>query len=307
LFQHSNFGLDSTFEFRISIFAPPAHLLVKFQQVFFGLMMLSLVSAFALPRRATDLNGTGLQTLLIPISRPTYRIANSIRARFETRAVEDTRGAGEIELENVALKQQIQAMTAEINQLELRAGERASLGGFQQFCDRYEVTAADSGLHDAITITGSGVSGLRVDEPVLSSGAIIALIGRISRAGAMAAQVRLVTDPGFPGFTAHFVSYSAAKGALENKDLLAIVTGSGLGKMSIDNLSVQDVHNAGIQPGDWVVLSDETWPADLQGIRIGRIGSIEPLPRQTLFADIRLAPEQELMHLNDVWVMTRQR
>jgi hypothetical protein len=54
-------------------------------------------------------------------------------------------------------------------------------------------------------------------------------------------------------------------------------------------------------------LSDETWQRDLQGVRIGRIDSIEPLSRQTLFADIRLAPEQNLMHLNDVWVMTHQR
>jgi cell shape-determining protein MreC len=280
---------------------------VKFQQVFFGLMMLSLLSAFALPRRATDLNGTSLETLLIPISRPTYRIANAIRGRFAAQPIEDTRDSRDIERENLALKQQIQAMAGEIDHLQQRAGERASLGGFEAFCDRFEVTAADSGVHDAITITGSGISGLRVDQPVLSSGSVIALIGQISRAGEMTAQVRLVTDPGFPGFTARFVQYSAANGARENTNLLAIVTGRGEGKMVIDNLAIEDVRNAGIQPGDWVVLSDETWPRDLQGVRIGRIDSIEPLSRQTLFADIRLAPEQNLMHLSDVWVMTHQR
>jgi cell shape-determining protein MreC len=280
---------------------------VKFKQVFFGLMMLSLLSAFALPRRATDLNGTSLQTLLIPISHPTYKIANSIRGRFAAQPIEDTRDSRDIERENLALKQQIQAMLGEIDHLQQRAGERASLGGFEAFCDRFEVTAADGGVHDAITITGSGIGDLRVDQPVLSSGSVIALIGRISRAGAIAAQVRLVTDPGFPGFTAHFVQYSAANGAQENKELLAIITGRGEGKMVINNLAIQDVRNAGIQQGDWVVLSDETWPRDLQGVRVGRVDSIEPLSRQTLFADIRLAPEQNLMHLSDVWVMTHQR
>jgi len=269
-------------------------------------MMLSLLSAFALPPRVTDLNGSSLQALLIPISRPTYKIANAIRGRFETRPVDDTRDTSAIERENQALKQQIQAMRAEIDHLQQRAGERASLGGFEEFCDRFEVTAADTGVHDGITITGSGISALHVDEPVLSSGSVIALIGRISRAGAMAAQVRLITDPGFT-VTGHFVSYSAASGATENKDLTAIVTGLGKTQMVIDNLSLQDVQHAGLQPGDWIVLNDDTWPRDLQGVRIGRIASIEALSRQTLFADIRLAPEQNLMHLSDVWVMTHQR
>ena len=268
--------------------------------------MLSLLSAFALPRRATDLNGTSLQTFLIPISSPTYRTANAIRSRFETRPVEDTRDSLAIQRENLALKEQIQAMSAVIDHLQERAGERASLGGFEAFCDRFEVTAADSGVHEAITITGSGISSLRADLPVLSSGSEIALIGRISRAGEMAAQVRLVTDPGFT-VTGHFVSYSNANGATENKDLTAIVTGRGKGEMVIDNLPIDDVSHAGLQAGDWVVLSDDTWPRDLQGVRIGRIDSIQPLSRQTLFAEIRLAPEQNLMHLSDVWVMTHQR
>jgi cell shape-determining protein MreC len=279
---------------------------VKFKQVFFGLMMLSLLSAFALPRRATDLNGTSLQTLLIPISRPTYRIANAIRGHFETQPIEDTRDTRDIQRENLALKQQIETMSNEIDHLQQRAGERASLGGFEAFCDRFEVTAADTGVHEAITITGSGISNLRTDQPVLSSGSVIALIGRISRAGEMAAQVRLVTDPGFT-VTGHFVTYSAASGATENKNLTAIVTGRGKGSMVIDNLSMDDVRNTSLQPGDWVVLSDDAWPRDLQGVRIGQIASIEPLPSQTLFADIRLVPEQNLNNLNDVWVMTHQR
>src|SRR5271168_4077004 len=140
-------------------------------------MMLSLISSFALPRRVTDLSGTSLQAMLIPISRPTYKIANAIRGRFDGQPVRDNRDTREIEQENLALKYQIQRMSAQIDQLQQRAGERASLGGFESFCDRFEVTAADSPPREGLTITGSGVASLRENLPVLSSGSFISLVG----------------------------------------------------------------------------------------------------------------------------------
>lgn len=278
---------------------------MQFRQVFFGLLALSLLSAFALPVRVTQLSGAGAQTLLVPISRPSFQIANAVRAHFASRPADqiDTRETRQIVQENLALKQQIQQMSNQMAQLEERANERASLGGFQAWCDRFELAAADAELRDAITITGSGIGKVAVNDPVLSSGSLISLIGRVTRAGEFSAQVKLITDAGF-AVTGHFVSYSTA-GAQEHKDLTAIVTGHGGGALAIQNLPLEEVRAAGIQPGDWVVLSDETWPAKLQGVRIARIDSIEPLARQTLFADIRLAPEPYLEHLPDVWVMTR--
>jgi cell shape-determining protein MreC len=278
---------------------------VQFNQAFVALLTLSFLSAFVLPRRVTDLGRTPLQTLLIPISRPTYRFANAIRGHFQSQPSEDTRPMQTIEQENLGLKQQIQQMTAEIEQLEQRAGERASLGGFETYCSRFQVTAADSDNREGLTITGSSIGDVQVDQPVLSSGVVIDLIGRISAVGGLSARIRLITDAGF-NVTGHFKSYSAATGFQENPNLLAIIVGHGQGQMMIDNLGISDVRKAGIQPGDWVVLSDETWPRALQGIRIGRVASIDPLPRQSLFADIRLTPEENLMHLNDVWVMLRQ-
>lgn len=278
---------------------------VQFNQVFFGLMVLSLLGAFVLPPRATDLGGTWFQAMLIPISRPSYRIANAIRGHFQPPPAEDTRSARTLEQENLGLKQQIQRMGAEIERLQQRAGERASLGGFETYCSRFEVTAADSDNRDGLAIAGSGIGAVRVDEAVLSSGVVIDLIGRITAVGPLAGRVRLITDAGFT-VTGHFKSYSPAGGFQENKDLVAIVTGRGGGQMLIDNLWIKSVRQAHVQAGDWVVLADETWPRALQGVRIGRVASIQPLPKQSLFADIRLVPEQNLMHLGDVWVMTRQ-
>jgi cell shape-determining protein MreC len=198
-------------------------------------------------------------------------------------------------------------MAAEIDQWQQRAGERASLGGFESFCDRFEVAAADTAPREGITVTGTGVGSLQLDQAVLSSGSnsAISLIGRVNRTGALAAHVRLISDPGF-ALTGHFVSYSSADGA-HPKDLPALVKGRGEGEMVIDNLPLEDVRSAGLKTGDWVVLGDDQWPRELQGIRIGRIESIQPLPKQPLFALIRLSPEQNMTHLNDVWIMTHHR
>jgi cell shape-determining protein MreC len=280
---------------------------VQFNQVFILLLLLSFLSAFVLPRRMTDLGRMQLQTLLIPLSSPTYHLANAVRNHFQPHALEDTRPMQTIAQENLALKQQIQQMSAAIEDLKQRVGERESLGGFETYCTRFEVTGADSDNREGLIIAGAGFTALNVDQPVpvLSSGVVIDLIGRITAVGPLAARVRLITDAGFT-VTAHFKSYSQPGGFRENPNLLAIVKGRGKGEMSIQNLFIKDVRDTKLAPGDWVVLSDDTWPRSLQGIRIGRIASIEPLPQQSLFADIRLAPEQDLMHLNDVWVMLRQ-
>jgi len=278
---------------------------VQFNQVFSGLMALSFVSAFILPSHVTDIGRTPFQTLLIPISRPAYKIANAIRQRFQSQPAEDNRPNAAIEQENLALKQQVQRLNIQIEQLEQRAAERASLGGFETYCDRFIVSGADTNGRDGITIAGTRIGDVREDQPVLSSGGVIDFIGRITAVHGMAAHVRLLTDAG-SSVTGHFVSFSASAGAQENQGLLAIVRGRGLGQMVIDNLHAQEVQNAGIQPGDWVILRDETWSHGLQGVRIGRVASIQPLAKQPLFAEIQLVPEENDLHLNDVWVMTRQ-
>ena len=266
-------------------------------------MILSLLSAFVFPRRMTDVGHSQFAALLIPISRPSYRIANAIRAHFVQPVTEDSRPDQAIATENLALKEQIQRMTAQIDKLQQRAGERASLGGFETFCQRFEVTGTDGDNRDGLTIGGLSFNSVRLGQPVLSSGTVVDLIGRVDNVGMLSAHVSLITDAGF-AVTGHFVSYSAA-GAQENKTLQAIVRGRGAGRLMIDTLPLSDVRGS-VNVGDWVVLSDDTWPRALQGVRIGRITSIQPSPKQSLFAEIQLASESSLLHLNDVWVMTHQ-
>lgn len=275
---------------------------LRFSQTFFALMVLGFFSAFVLPQRLTDLGRTQFATLLIPISRPSYLIANAIRAHFVHEPSEDTRSAETIERENLILRQKVLVMAAEIDRLAQRAGEREQLGGFERLCSRFEVAGTDSDNHEGLTITGSGLSAVHVDQPVLSSGTVVDLIGRIDRVGSLAAHVILVTDAGFT-VTGHFFSVSAS-GAAENANLIAIVRGQGNGNMAISNLSFETVQR-NVHVGDWIVLADDRW-SQLHGVRIGRVASIQRLPSQSLFAEIGLAPEASLTHLGDVWVMTHQ-
>jgi rod shape-determining protein MreC len=273
---------------------------LRFSQTFFALLVLSFFSAFVLPPRLTDLGRTQFQALLIPISRPTYKIAIAIHAHFAQEAPEDTRPSQTIEKENLVLRQQVQLMSAEIDRLAQRAGERARLGGFEQYCTRYEVAGTDSDNHDGITITGSGLSAVQVGQPVLSSGTVVNLIGVIDRVGFLAAHATLVTDTGFT-VTGHFFSVSTG-GASENTNLIAIVRGQGYGNRVINTLSYEVVNKA-VHVGDWIVLADDRWP-QLHGVRLGRIAKIEPLPSQSLFAEIHLEQEPDITLKEGVWVMT---
>jgi cell shape-determining protein MreC len=273
---------------------------LRFSQTFFALLALSFFSAFVLPPRLTDLGRTQFETLLIPISRPTYKIATEIHAHFAHETPEDTRPSQTIEQENRVLRQQVQLMSAEIDRLAQRASERARLGGFEQYCTRYEVAGTDADNHDGITITGSGLSAVQVGQPVLSSGTVVNLLGVVDRVGLMAAHVTLVTDAGFT-VTGHFFSVSGG-GAAENAGLMAIVRGQGFGNRVINTLAYETVKKA-VHLGDWIVLADDQWP-QLHGVRLGRVALIGPLPSQSLFAQIDLEREPDITLKDGVWVMT---
>ena len=61
----------------------------------------------------------------------------------------------------------------------------------------------------------------------------------------------------------------------------------------------------GIAVNDMVVLDDRDWPANLQGLWLGRITSIHPQPSAPLVADIRVEPVSDLMRLKEVMVMVK--
>ena len=276
-----------------------------FNQVFFGLVALSFISAFLAPPRLTDLGRVQLEGLFIPISRPTYHLATWLRRRLAPEPPEDNRPAEAIRRENLELRQEVSRLQMQMERLEALAAQRQSLGDLKELCQRFSVAGTDSGNRDGL-ILGGALSEVRADQPVLYAGG---LAGRIDRAGVSAAHVRLITDSGvaLTGRFIRFVRTDTGVQAQRISQLLPIVQGIGGGQMIIANLPLQEVTDAKLQVDDWVVLADETWPAAIQGIRLGRVASIARSERAALFAEIRLAPESGLLQLNDVWVMTRQR
>jgi cell shape-determining protein MreC len=275
---------------------------LHFNQVFFGLMSLALLSAFVAPPRISDVSRIQIEGLFIPISRPAYHLANWVRGRLVREAPADARPDQAIIDENLALKQQVSRLQMQIEHLSALAGERKQLGKFEDLCDRYTVNSADSGNRGSLALGGI-LTGLHKEQPVLYSAG---LVGWIDSAGVAGARVRLITDAGFT-VTGRFVRFLGADGSIKEvqvSDFVPIVAGTGLGDMVIGNLPYDDVSKT-LHVNDWVVLADEVWPSAVQGMHLGRIVSIGRLERQPLFAEIHVVPASDLTRLRDVWVLMR--
>jgi cell shape-determining protein MreC len=270
-------------------------------------MALSLLSAFVAPSRFATAGRLRFDALLIPVSEPSYHLVNWVRRHLSREPSQDTRDNQEIIEENLALKEQVRQLQGTVEHLQIVAGEKLSLGDLKSLCDRFRVTGSDPDNHEGLFITGSGLSRVQKDQPVITQGnQVVELMGEITDVSALSAHLRLITDAGSV-VDGHFITFSQKEGEHENEKLLAIVRGrgttsGGIGQMSITNLSFIEVSN--IHVGDWVVLGDESWPAAVQHIRIGRVASIDKLAKQPLFADIKLDTGSNLMHASDVWVVT---
>jgi cell shape-determining protein MreC len=277
---------------------------LRFNQVFGALMFLSFLCAFVFPQRVTDLGRVQLEGIFIPVSRPAYHLANWVRGHFSHDAPQDSRPMDEIRQENLELKEEVNRLQMQVQRLAALADERQSLGDLQSLCERCTVSGTDSGNRDGL-ILGPTPGTVKANQAVLFSGG---LAGRVERASVGAAYVRLITDPGFTvsGEFVRFVKSDQTVKSERVSALLPIVRGAGAGQMSIGNLAMKDVADAGLQTGDWVVLADDSWPNAVQGIAVGRIVSIQRSKGAALFAEIRVAPESGLSRLNDVWVMTHE-
>ena len=273
---------------------------LHFNQVFFGLMALSFVSAFLAPPRFTDAAKVQIEGLFIPISRPAYRVSNWLRGRVAPPATTDPRPDEDVRGENRELRQRVAYLTAELERLQSLAAERQSLGRLTDMCDRFNVEGADSGIGQGLILGGMLLGSVRADQAVLSNNF---LVGKIYNAGPMTAHVRLVTDPGFR-IGGNFSRPGGGEGVQRQlAQLSPIVQGAGEGQMIIVNISANDADKH-LHLKDWVTVADSRF-ASISGLEIGRIVSITRAKRSPLMAEIRVEPELSLTQLNDVWVMTR--
>jgi cell shape-determining protein MreC len=284
------------------------------------LMALGAIGALVIPPGITGkLDGARaqFQGIFKPVSSPVRWVATKVAGGMgANRAVDEgadtnaehggkPRTANEIILENQQLKVEVANLSAQLAAMKELNADRRQVGRVLPLCEPFNVTGADPGGRQSLSLSGGTMDGLHTGQAAVYAGGIA---GRVSRAGASGAQVQLVTDEAFRA-TGSFARYvKDNKGAIVFQALTApavLVQGVGQGTMRIRMLSMREVKSAGLSVGDWVVLNDADWPPILQGYRLGRIVSVKELPEQPQFADIRVQPYADLMALREVMVMTR--
>lgn len=282
---------------------------LRFHHVFLVLMLLALVSAFILKPEQSARLQPQVQTLFAPIASPLSAIGRAIESRLRRPDAVDPRSATAVREENEALRVENASLQAQLDDLKILNADRESLGEIRKQSRPYAVVAKDSGNREAVSIGGSSLQGLAVDQPVIYRGG---LAGRVSAmVGVGGAKVRLITDTGF-SMTGGFGRFVATpEGAVRfvpiklSTAATAWVRGMGNNTLVIDTISMKDVTESGLKPRDWVVLDDPAWPPNLQGYAIGEIKSIAPRPDSPLFAKITLEPAKRLKLLTDVNVVVK--
>ena len=294
---------------------------VRFNQIFALLMVMAFLVAFVLPARYSTPSVGALQGLFSPVSKPVRALAGFIDRRFHPEPVTDDRSPetprpeASVYDENHQLLSAYASLQVKFDQLSQLNADRQAVGDIRSLCKPATVTGSEvSGLREGLTLSAATSSSAMKDRPVIrgnpsQSPLPCDLIGRVFRSGPAGAQVRLVTDPGFR-LTARIARYVAQPdGQLQLtriSKLNPLVQGVGDNKMAIQsNLSMQEVHEAGIEVNDLVLLDDRDWPLNIQGFEVGRIVSINRQPNAPLLADIRIEPQTVLMRLTEVMVMVR--
>jgi hypothetical protein len=283
-----------------------------FNSLFTALMLISFISAFLIPPKFTNPARAQLQGLFAPISRPVRSLTETIYSHFHhEKAIDDSppglpRSDESLLEENRLLKMNITNLLSKLELLTQLNEDRKLVGNLRLLCTPAAVTGVDaSGVHDSLSIISLPKDAMKLEFPpvIFAEG----IVGRVSRAGLSGAQVRLITDPGFnvTGRVARLNTDTEGRVSLDPIGDQLLVQGIGSGKMAIRNsISLQKVHEIGLHINDPVLLDDHDWPENLQGLWLGRITSIQPQQNAPLFADIRVEPATDLMHLKEVMVFT---
>lgn len=270
-------------------------------------MLLALISAFALKPEMSARFTPQIQTVFAPIAGPARAVGRLVEKRFAKPAAVDPRSTAVLSAENEELRVLTASLSAQLEDLKLLNRDRDLLGDVRKQSKTYAVIANDAGTRDALSIGGSTLEGLQVGQPVIFVGG---LAGRIVQAGVAGAKVQLITDIGAKPITGTFGRFQTGEdGKPEFLHLrlastaVVLVQGAGNNTLVSDKIAMKDAEP--IHPGDWLVLDDSSWPANLQGYKIGQVAAKIPLPASPLFAKITIEPSVELKGLRDVSVVVK--
>ena len=275
---------------------------IKFNHVFACLLLVSVVSAFVLPRKTSGIRSS-VQGMFYPVAKPARMIAAAARGPFGQ--PKDKRPEKDVVAENVRLRAAVASLTGQLEHLQQIQADRARFGSIGQFCLPVPVMGSDPGSRDSLSIQGTFAATL-VGQPALYVGG---LAGTIERAGLSGAQVRLVTDRSFSaiGRIGTFGDDGAGGTKFQPKEITpAYVEGRGNGVMMISNIKFDELQLAKVTEGMVVALHDKDFPDLLKNQPLGQIVSIRRRPDAPHWADIELRPAWNLQALQEVMVLKRE-
>lgn len=273
-------------------------------------MLLACISAFVLPNVGQRVQAT-LQPLFNPVSYPADRIGRSLRAKMAAQHRRDNgspdnpRSVAEITIENTQLRVANANLHAQLNRMVEREKSLARLGEVRMLCTAYSVVGGDAVNRDSLLLSGSSFGGLTEKMPVLYWGGVV---GRLTNVGVGGARVLLITDIQSK-LEATFSRLETKPDGTVDSVLLpgepVLVEGKGKGIM-IANITEKTLKESKVQKNDAVVLNDRDWRVELHGYRIGYVESILPT-RNPGFFQVTIKADQNLMELDEVMVMTKDR
>jgi cell shape-determining protein MreC len=279
---------------------------LRFHHVFLVLMLLALVSAFALSPERSQKLAPRVESLFAPVAKPLRAIGSGVERRWGTPDASDVRPDVAIREENQALKIANASLTAQLEELKIAMANQEALGEVGKQSRPFKVITADAGNRETISIPGSTLHGIADEQPVIYKGG---LAGRVLRAGVTSSSVLLITDRDAKPMTVAFGRFLANPDGqyqfVQLNEAPVLVRGAGNNTLLANMMTMKEAETALIRVGDWVVLDDPAWPANLKGYRIGQVTSITPRPDSPLFARIVIEPGKKLRLLDEVSVVVK--
>jgi len=283
---------------------------IRFNHIFLALMFLAALAAFVLPTWVSRPAQAHLQFLFTPIAKPTRALAGWIHGKFAPQRAHDDgslnqpRSPDEILRENLDLRMQLATITAQLDQLKELNADRQRLGPLRERCTPVGVSAYDSGARESLMLGSGSQSGLRQDQPVLSSDGIV---GRLTDVSLTTSRVQLITDKG----VRVKVSFARFEKNAEGHTTFSVITyptcvavAMGSKQMSVTNQPWKELKDA-IKPNDWAVLDDTDWPKAIMNYRVARVTEVVPQSGTPGFGEIKLETTVDLPLLPEVMVLTK--
>jgi len=282
---------------------------LRFNQLFFGLLALSFLSAMLLPPSVSHQAQVNVQVLFAPVASPVRALSFWIHNRVVPKTVHDgaspdhPRLTSEVYAENNALRQQLAMLSTELEKLQALESERNKLNWLRDLCTPYSVFGGDAGHGASLQLAASSFVGLKEGMPAIVPDG---LVGRIDRVGMAGASVRLISSKG--------ARISVKIGRVETTDgqprfvaLTSTCVAEGQGGNTLLIPLVRTEELAKVRENDMVILDDPEWPSNLHAFRVGAVVDKWDARNSPQFGQVKMESLVNLSQLREVMVLSKEK